>query len=190
MMKAVITSRTLTNQWGEDFASVSQILVQYLSWIGYSSVFLSKHNAPNLPELISSLEPDLVVLSGGESLGEDLVRDAFEFALLDMIQKTDTPILGICRGMQIIGSFFGQNPIPVANHAGTRHLISGSQSEEVNSFHNFGFQRVVKPLVPLIKAQDGTVEAFRHQDLPWLGVMWHPERDFPESWNNVLRFII
>jgi putative glutamine amidotransferase len=131
----------------------------------------------------------LVVLSGGESVGEDPSRDTFEFGLLDMIQKTDTPVLGICRGMQIIGSFLGQDPTPVENHAGTRHLISGLVSAEVNSYHNFGFERVVTPLVPLIKAHDGSIEAFRHERLSWLGVMWHPERDSPDTWHNVLRFI-
>lgn len=190
MRKAIITSRTLSNQWGEDFSSVSQSLVQYLSWVGYSSVSLSKYNAGDLPEFVSSFQPDLVVLSGGESVGEDLARDTFEFALLDMIEKTSTPVLGICRGMQIIGSFLGQDPVPVENHAGTRHPINGLVSAEVNSYHNFGFEQVVTPLIPLIKAHDGTIEAFRHEKLPWLGVMWHPERDVPESWHNVLGFIL
>jgi putative glutamine amidotransferase len=190
MRKAIITSRTLTNRWGEDFASVSQSLVQYLLWAGYYSVLLSKQSASQLPEFIDSFQPDLVVLSGGESVGEDLGRDSFEFGLLNTIQKTDTPTLGICRGMQIIGSFFGQDPIPVENHAGTRHSIGGFMSAEVNSFHNFGFKQVVTPLVPLIRAQDGTIEAFSHSHLPWLGVMWHPERDIPEDWYNVLKFIL
>lgn len=190
MKRAIVTSRTLTNQWGEDFASVSQNLIQYLAWVGYFSISLSKHSAGDLPKFISSFQPDLIVLSGGESIGEDSARDSFEYGLLDLIQKTDTPTLGICRGMQIIGSFVGQTPTPLKNHSGTKHLVGGLISAEVNSFHNFGFESVTMPLVPLITAHDGTIEAFKHDKLPWLGVMWHPERDTPENWHDVLRFIL
>ena len=190
MKKAIVTSRTLTNRWGEDFASVSQSLIQYLNWVGYSSISLSKHSTDDLHKFIGSFQPDLIVLSGGESIGEDLVRDSFEYNLLNVSQATGTPTLGVCRGMQIIGSFLGQAPTPLMNHAGTRHLVSGMLSAEVNSFHNYGFERVVMPLVPLIKAHDGTIEAFKHNNLPWLGVMWHPERDAPENWHNVLRLIL
>lgn len=190
MKRAIVTTRTLTNQWGEEFASVSQNLIRYLYWAGYSSISLSKHSAADLPNFITSFQPDLVVLSGGESIGEDLERDLFEFNLLGLLQETKVPTLGICRGMQVIGSFFGQNLVQVSNHAGTRHSIAGFVSTEVNSFHNFGFECVVAPLEPLATAQDGTIEAFKHQNLPVLGVMWHPERDTPDTWENVLRFIL
>ncbi|MCG5531304.1 gamma-glutamyl-gamma-aminobutyrate hydrolase family protein [Halorhodospira halochloris] len=36
-------------------------------------------------------------------------------------------------------------------------------------------------LEALAWAEDGSVEALRHSDLPWLGIMWHPERDTPTA---------
>lgn len=190
MKSAIVTTRTLTNQWGENFASVSQNLIQYLNWAGYSSIILSKFSVSSLSSVIPLFSPDLVVLSGGETLGEDLERDKFEFAFLDLLKDSGVPTLGICRGMQVIGRYFDQDLVQVANHAGTTHEISGIVTKEVNSYHNFGFKRVVEPLEPLAIATDGTIESFRHRSLPILGVMWHPERDKPENWDNVLRFIL
>jgi len=41
-----------------------------------------------------------------------------------------------------------------------------------------------RDLVALAWPQDGVIEALRHQQRPWLGIMWHPERDTPISNND------
>jgi gamma-glutamyl-gamma-aminobutyrate hydrolase PuuD len=188
MKIAFVTSRSVSNQWGESHASVSHNLIDYLTWCGYSSIILHKENLNILGDLSSRVSPDLVVLSGGESLGVDSTRDEFELSVLRLCEMKTIPVLGICRGMQMLGLFFDQPPIKIEGHSGVRHMVTGVHNSEVNSYHNFGYLEVSSPLVTLVQGQDDTVEAFRHLSLPWLGIMWHPERESVENWIDVLRF--
>jgi putative glutamine amidotransferase len=128
----------------------------------------------------------LLVLSGGESLGENMLRDAFEASLLDHSACLSLPVLGICRGMQVMAHYFGAKPEKVAGHAGTRHEVSGIFQSTVNSFHNYGFQTVPSEFDVIARAPDKSVEMIHHTSLPWLGVMWHPEREPVASWSNIL----
>jgi putative glutamine amidotransferase len=187
MKIAFVTSRSVSNQWGESHASVSHNLIDYLTWCGYSSIILHNGNLNVLGDLFSRVSPDLVVLSGGESLGVDANRDAFELAVLRLCEMKTVPVLGICRGMQLLGLYFDQPPKEIKGHSGVRHEVTGSHNSEVNSYHNFGYTEVSSPLVTLVQGHDESVEAFRHLSLPWLGVMWHPERESPGNWMDVLR---
>ena len=57
----------------------------------------------------------------------------------------------------------------------------------VNSFHRWGITKadLSSNLRSIALAEDGTVEAVAHLELPWFGVMWHPERDETQQDNNV-----
>ena len=75
---------------------------------------------------------------------------------------------------------------PSEGHVSTRHYITGEfcpQGREVNSYHNFLISKETlgQSLEILAIAEDGCVEAFRHISLPWLAIMWHPERENPIS---------
>lgn len=186
MKKALVTSRIVLNHWEEAHYAVSRNLIDYLKWCGYSTIILHAGNMGSLQNIFDSYSPDLVVLSGGESLGDDPDRDAFEVSLLRLSEKYIVPVLGICRGMQMLGFYFDQAPSKLTGHVGVRHGVTGSLNVEVNSFHHFGFGEIFHPLVSLARGEDNSVEAFKHQSLPWLGIMWHPERDAPTNWINVL----
>lgn len=188
MKIALVTSRSVSNQWGESHASVSHGLIDYLSWCGYSSIILHNKNLNLLSDLFSTISPELVVLSGGESLGMDPTRDVFELSVLRLCEEKTVPVLGICRGMQVLGLYFDQPPIGIEGHSGVRHTVTGLLNSEVNSYHQFGYPKVSLPLVALVQGQDDSVEAFRHSSLPWLGIMWHPERESAENWIDVTRF--
>ena len=47
---------------------------------------------------------------------------------------------------------------------------------EVNSFHN-ALEKEPSEFEVSARAEDGVIEAIRHKTLPWLGLMWHPERE-------------
>lgn len=170
----------------------------------------------NAPEMagtyLEELTPDAVILSGGDDLqlagppeyrpGEEnpyVLRDYFEYQILDLAIQKGIPVLGVCRGMQLINSFFGGHTIDVSDVCGTANahvavehevqlnLHNGPLGEcaiKVNSYHN----RILladclgQGIMPFATiAEDGSVEGFRHKRLPVSGIMWHPERPNPDN---------
>ena len=135
---------------------------------------------------------DGVVLSGGNDLSSvesgklSSDRDAFERRVLDLAIKSDTPVLGICRGMQLIAEYFGCSLKRLAGHAATEHPIVAAEDTEysewlrpirtANSYHKYGVDRVSESIEVLARSDDGEIEALCHRDHRVLGHMWHPER--------------
>ncbi|MGY4927576.1 gamma-glutamyl-gamma-aminobutyrate hydrolase family protein [Streptomyces sp. 900105755] len=121
------------------------------------------------------------------------VRDAWELALIDAALAAGVPLLGICRGMQLLNvalggtlvqhidghaevpGVFGRHPVkPVP---GTLYAGTVPEEASVPTFHHQAVDRLGAGLVASAYAADGTVEAV---ELPaghgWvLGVQWHPE---------------
>jgi putative glutamine amidotransferase len=129
-------------------------------------------------------------------------RDLFELALFAAGRQRELPILGICRGIQLINVALGgtlhqdlpsERPGPVDhNRAGTRtdrsHAIRvapgslaaealGATSLRVNSFHHQGIRDLAPGLVATGWGEDELVEAVEGAEgQPWmLAVQWHPE---------------
>jgi gamma-glutamyl-gamma-aminobutyrate hydrolase PuuD len=132
-------------------------------------------------------------LYGEENSGLSLIsaeRDAFEFSLIKHAISQRIPILGICRGMQLLNVYFGGkltlNLKDSHNHSIQNHLVDISVNAthhypdyEVNSFHEHG----VEPhnLGTELKAfatcdSNRLVEGLYHSRLPIAGILWHPER--------------
>lgn len=124
-----------------------------------------------------------VLLSGGNDLagvgGDAPERDATEDALLDMAAQRNLPVLGVCRGMQLMAAREGIGLLARDDHAGIRHALAGDIAREVNSYHRWCVPAAPAGWQALATAPDGSVEAMRHGSRPWLGIMWHPEREAP-----------
>lgn len=145
--------------------------------------------------IVDDLDLDAIVLSGGndlEATGGDSVaeeRDAFERALLEAARQRSVPVLGVCRGLQVLAVEHGATLAREADHAGTRHEVEPTTQapevldlpREVNSFHDWTVPTDEFPeeLLVLGRAPDGTVEALAHRTQPLVGIMWHPERERP-----------
>lgn len=155
---------------------------------------------PNLrreavPSLLDALELDAVVISGGNSLSlfdpdaRDAApeRDVFESALIDEALNRAIPIVGVCRGMQMINVHLGGDLGLLKGHIATRHDLTvvpayaSIVATPVNSFHQYAIPHdcLAPELVPIASDADKNVEAFAHRNLRIAGVMWHPEREAP-----------
>ena len=121
----------------------------------------------------------------------DEARDEYELALFRRFLDAGKPILGICRGMQLINVALGgtlhqhidgHSRIDGVDRVHTAHtddaLLRELYSErfDVNSAHHQAVDRPGGGLRVIARADDGTVEAVQHETLPILAVQWHPER--------------
>lgn len=134
-----------------------------------------------------------LLLTGGNDLvslgGDAAERDAVESWLLEEALRFDRPVLGVCRGMQVLLQRFGARLGPVSGHVGHAHSIECSGGERsVNSFHRYGCTSVPGQLETWAQAPDGVVEGIRHRALPLVGIMWHPERLDPAHAEDLTLF--
>ena len=146
-------------------------------------------------EYFDHLKLDGFILSGGNDIGDILSRDALEKSILEYSVNSGLPVLGVCRGMQFINQYQNGYHVEVEGHVSTRHRLIeenenfGGPTRIVNSFHKYGIKESTlgQDLDVLAFTADGVIESFRHKTYKWLGLMWHPERDFE---NNTDRTII
>ena len=164
------------------------------------------------PERLSDLV-DGLFLPGGRDLDAELygcvahptndkplrVRDELEIALTQLARERDIPILGACRGMQVLNVALGGT---LEQHLGDRidltphrdiygehtshpvsilpdtllRSITHEAEFDISSHHHQGVDRLGEGLVVSASAPDGVVEAIETTDGAFcLGVQWHPE---------------
>lgn len=160
--------------------ALDQGLTHWLQALGYQPLMLPNiYTTAQLTDLVCQLQPALVVLSGGNDLGQFTARDQTELTLVALAQQQAWPLLAICRGMQLLAQHAGVSLHPISDHIGKRHQLHGSWQGEVNSYHQYALTEVPADYQLLARSADGCIEAIRHHSRPWLGIMWHPEREQP-----------
>lgn len=123
------------------------------------------------------------------------VRDAWELALINAALASGTPLLGICRGLQLLNVALGGTLVqhieghvsdtvgtfgshPVTPVPGTRYGGLVPEEFTVPAQHHQSVDRLGDGLTVSAVAADGTVEAVELPGPRWvLGVQWHPEMD-------------
>ena len=193
-MKAVgVTQRiSVVPAYGERRDCLDQSWTKFLAACGLLPVLL-----PNVIEVALALCEatgiDGLVLTGGNDLaalgGDAPERDAVENALLDLAERHRLPVVGVCRGMQVIQQRFAIPLRRVEGHVTQRQVIRiNGEAKEVNSYHHFAAFDTRPPLDVWAVAEDGVVKAIRHSAQPMTGIMWHPERSAPFSPADVVLF--
>ncbi|TQM03215.1 gamma-glutamyl-gamma-aminobutyrate hydrolase family protein [Pseudonocardia kunmingensis] len=170
---------------------------------------------PPVPEAAAAVDRlDAVVLCGGPDVDPGRYgaaphpragaprpeRDAAEAAVLRRALERDMPVLGVCRGAQLLnvelgGTLLqhvpdavghpGHNPSPgvfgtvaVELEPGSRVAAAVGPAVSVLCHHHQALDRVADGLVVTGRAGDGTVEAVELDGHPFVvGVQWHPEQD-------------
>jgi putative glutamine amidotransferase len=128
-------------------------------------------------KFIEELSPDGLLLSGGADIGIYEERDLTEEKLLTWFASKKLPALGLCLGMQLMGTLGGGKLEKIDGHISTNHFIDGLISDTVNSFHQYAFKYLPSEYVITAQTNDKCIEAFRHDKKNWQGWMWHPERE-------------
>jgi len=144
------------------------------------------------------VDPDLYAGQPGTGQLVDRERDDFEIALIHEAIQRDLPILGICRGVQILNvahggtirnlrddalvarhgiglSSFDAHPVTVEANSRLAELC-GAGKRSVNSFHGQAVGEVGKGLSVVAVADDGVIEALERPDKTFVvTTQWHPE---------------
>ena len=163
---------------------------------------------PQRPRL--EVEPDAVVITGGHDVDPvlyaaapevhpryDRERDRLESTVIDRGLALGLPMLGICRGAQLLNVRLGGSlyqelrsrrvrtsnrwtifPIKTLHVAGGSHLegLLGTRETRINSLHNQGIARLGDGLSVVGRDLDDIVQAVEAPAHPFLlGVQWHPE---------------
>ena len=181
--------------------SISHDWINYLSNYGISPILLPNYSA-DIQSFMASISLSGIIISGGDSIIDNPTnhteniyhqRDISELSILENGIRMGLPILGTCRGLQIINKFFKgaitsnirkSKDHPVASNHNINILTNPiipefSDSEvSVNSYHDDGIcmDDLSKCLKPFATWENTLVEGFYHPNLPILGIQWHPER--------------
>lgn len=140
----------------------------------------------------NDIAPSLYGAKSTHSQDVQTWKDEIELKFLDACIKKNVPVLGICRGMQLINVYFGGTLIQniqssidhnqyreqneyvhdlLVQHSGV--LADGVYT--VNSVHHQAVDDLGDGLRVTGKSTDGIIEMIEHESLPVFGVEWHPE---------------
>jgi gamma-glutamyl-gamma-aminobutyrate hydrolase PuuD len=204
------SARTLV--WDTDFALLHQVYIDAVVAAGAIAVLLPPQPAEAATAAVERL--DGLVLTGGadiepERYGQEPQpatgprrpeRDAWELALLGGALQRALPVLGVCRGLQVLNvglggtleqhvpdrvghrdhlpapGQFGRVPVRVEPTSRLASLIGTNVT--VHCYHHQAVASLAPDLRAVAHSEDATVEAAEAPGHPFLvGVQWHPEQD-------------
>ncbi len=175
---AISTRLSSAVGYEEQRDSISRDWIKLLSSLSINNyILLPNMEANMISEYCDYHSINGFLLTGGDVIGKDIMRDSVEFAALNHAKVKSLKVLGVCRGMQMISSFFGGTLKSVDGHLAIKHKINDSKSRIVNSYHNFAIDNLPECFKVICRSNDNSIESISHKILPWYGCMWHPERD-------------
>jgi N5-(cytidine 5'-diphosphoramidyl)-L-glutamine hydrolase len=193
-MKAIaITQRVVVDpRYSERRDCLDQAWIRFIMGCGLMPVPVP-NSAVAARALCEKVPVDGIVLTGGNDLavlgGDAPERDVAESSLLDFAEQQGLPVLGVCRGMQVIQHRLGIPLRRVEGHIASRQVIRiEGRKVEVNSYHNFGSVENRAPFEVWAVADDGVIKAIRDAGRGIVGVMWHPERLDPFASRDIHMF--
>ncbi|GGO99814.1 gamma-glutamyl-gamma-aminobutyrate hydrolase family protein [Wenjunlia tyrosinilytica] len=201
--------------WQQPAALIPQAYIDALTRAGGTPVLLppqgggADHVVEALDGLLLSGGPDIDPARYGATAhprtgAPNTMRDDWEFELVQAALERDLPVLGVCRGMQVLNvslggeliqhlpdrvGYDGHQPAPAtfaqrAVRIRPRSVLGGilGGAARVSCYHHQAIERLGTGLLPAAWSEDETVEAV---ELPGhrfvVGVQWHPEADAEDT---------
>ncbi len=183
-----------------------------ISDLGWDADVVASGDAPIETSLDAADAADAIIVMGGEDVSpefydgpeeyegsghHDIEADTAHIAVIQRAAATGKPLLGICRGVQLINVALGgtlvQHLETLENHQapaegmasftpshvnlleGMSDLEQDVPTSDVRCGHHQAIDQLGEGLVVAARADDGTVEAVVHESAPITGVQWHPE---------------
>lgn len=151
---------------------------------------LVPNNITAAKEILNELEISGIIFTGGNSLvkyeGDASERDEVERFCLEFAINKNIPVLGVCRGMQVIQDYFGIELYRISGHVMKVQKINWLNNPiMVNSYHNWGTKETVDDLIITGISDDGIVKSIVHKYKLIHGIMWHPERISPFTLRDI-----
>ncbi len=205
MIPILVTQRlTYLQPYNETRECLDIEWASFLKKCGLVSIPVPINSEPD--QYFSMVKPSGILLTGGNNIHDNdqedplnRLRDRFETKMIKKALSLKLPIIGVCRGMQILGNFFGFPMRRVTDHVGRTHtLITKSNSiireiysnrTVVNSYHSFSLQSVYGDFIAsAFSKEDNQIEAFESKHKKIVGIMWHPERQTPFNSKDISLF--
>ena len=194
-MKKILVSQRVdySNKNDEKRNSLDQRWTKFLLKCNLYPIFLS-NNKRYLKILIKNEKFNGILITGGNNLSKLTSfdsyreRDQLEKLLIEYAIKKNIPILGVCRGMQMIQDYFGIKLKKINGHNKGKHKIIFEQDKlfSINkiknfkyfpSYHNYGTKSNNHKFEKIAFSHDGITEAIKHKKFKIYCQMWHPERN-------------
>ena len=206
-MIIAVSMRVVSNDtYPETRDAISNDWVKLLDQLPVTPVFVP--NALSDPAAyLQDIGAKGLILTGGDNLaplpyepGSNRVessRDRTENTLLSSAIERRLPVLGVCRGLQMVNVHFGGGLVRdlsfTGQHVNSKHSVKIVSSppwgnwdvEQIvtNSYHNQGvlLSDLASELSAFAVASGDVVEGLCHPDLPLVAIQWHPERENPAA---------
>tara|TARA_Y100000748_G_scaffold80044_1_gene66021 strand:+ start:2391 stop:3059 length:669 start_codon:yes stop_codon:yes gene_type:complete len=216
MKNILITQRIGKDKYGEYYDYLESSYIKYFNQYDINPIILP-NSISDVIKFYKNNKCTRIIMTGGDDISQSLYdkkynkinanyyqRDLNEKTLINYAVKRKIPLLGICRGFQIINVCLGgkltRDLTKIIQSSKTKkHKVIftnqfakeiNKKSVQVNSFHNQGVthKQLASDLVALGFSDDGNlVEIYKHNQLPIIGIQWHPERkNFSENFDKYI----
>ncbi|MDQ0642340.1 gamma-glutamyl-gamma-aminobutyrate hydrolase family protein [Microbacterium murale] len=219
------TRRPSNPRYQRELDMLNSVAVATIESLGWSAQVVATAERPVIESLTAAREADMVVLMGGEDVDPRLYgdnpdypgsghhesrADSTQIAVVLEAMQHGKPLLGICRGVQLINVALGgtlvQHLPTVAGHRGIPSSGEGfvtnlvtlepesdldrdvDAADPVMCTHHQAVEILGNGLVVAGRSVDGVVEAILHESAPITGVQWHPEH--PRTAGRQLRALL
>ena len=192
MKKIAVTQRLIKNESYYEIREALDInFSKLIKACGFLPIILP-YNI-DFKEYFREFNIEGVILTGGNDLNNfkknelSKKRDDFENRLIKFCIQSKIPILGICRGMQIIAEYFGSNFKKIHGEVGVRYKLKPNNNSRyynylknldlLNSYHNYTIEKISDEFLISGTDNKGIIKAIEHKKEKIFCQMWHSERE-------------